>query len=128
MELFGKIRHLLSLTFDYITSDSSLIKHLNQLITYVGVMEPYLNHAQLTSYLALRFFMMLYNNNISLVDQALLQLNRCEQELYVFNDSMSKGETNIETEADPTRSNLKHNLDKAIERYDFLRKKREETA
>jgi len=49
MELFGKIRYLLSLTFDNITLDSSLIKHLNQLITDVRVMEPYLNHAQLAS-------------------------------------------------------------------------------
>lgn len=126
VELFGKIRKLLSLTFDNITLDSVFIDALNKLINEVGFMQPYLNHAQFGYYLALHFFMMVYNNNIPLVDEVLLQLNRCEQEFNVFKESMSQTEADIDT--DPTRSDLKGKLDKASERYDLIRKKREETA
>lgn len=56
IELFHKITKLLSMTFDSITSHTSLIDRLNKLITQVGAMQPYLNHAQLGYYIALHFF------------------------------------------------------------------------
>jgi hypothetical protein len=126
VELFHKIRKLLSMTVDDITSDSSLIDRLNQLIIEVGLMQPYFNRAQLGYYLALHFFMMLYNNNTSLVDEALGQLHRCQEEFYVFKDSMSQTEADIKT--DPTIVDLKRKLEKASDRYGVIRKKREETA